>query len=428
MPEPRENLDAAAHGARWPTRTELRGSRPRGSSTLALRREKTSARGAGDAEALRASRGEAAARSSREAQSAPPAADDRAQGRRRTRRRTARRYRPNTLTGMWSADVADPAHAAAGRNAVQGRPTTRPGLPGRDRDRHPRGDPHLRRRRRRHRRIGAAIGADGDETSRKEAWRKLVDTRRRSPRRPTSSGARSRPTGTISATVGVGGLTFPVRAGVEGGRLDTAAAGQGASRSVRADAVARRRGRSTVPGGFIPDIVHAGPAPLTSTAIPRGSAARDGRMEFDAESEWLADFEIAVDEGTRIPRQLGPADAGGLRRTHRVRAQALCRPADDRSALTELSAATPFGQGACPRAAGHRDQQHERRGRRARHGRLVRRRELRRAAGWRRAGGAPPTSNRQRRRSARGVSRAGYQACSRACHTPTGATMPRPSP
>ena len=58
-------------------------------------------------------------------------------------------------------------------------------------------------------------------------------------------------------------------------------------------------------GEVIPDVVQAGPKPLTVDGRPSWRRDPDGRLAFDAESEWLRDFPTAVTSGLGFRVGLG---------------------------------------------------------------------------------------------------------------------------
>jgi hypothetical protein len=155
------------------------------------------------------------------------------------------------------------------------------------------------------------IGADGGETLRREAWRKLVDNH--TAPRAGYIVERTKPLNWDElAVVGVAGLTFPVEAVVkEDGWTQPPLVKVFPDRFV----LTLLRGGEpvhTVPGALIPDIVHAGPAPLTDDDGPSWKRGADGRLEFDAESEWVRNFEAAVTMGLGFRVRLGAADDAGF--------------------------------------------------------------------------------------------------------------------
>jgi len=146
------------------------------------------------------------------------------------------------------------------------------------------------------------IAADGSETKRREAWRKLVDAFK-APRAAYVV-KRTKPTNWADlSVVGVAGLTFPVESVLKEDSWT-----QPPLIKVLPDRLVLTlwRGGKLVRqevGALIPDVVHAGPAPLIVDGDASWSRGTDGRLIFDAESEWLRDFKTAVKNGLgfRIP-------------------------------------------------------------------------------------------------------------------------------
>ena len=136
---------------------------------------------------------------------------------------------------------------------------------------------------------GSRSGISTGETSRKEAWRKLVGRLRRTAlgvyRTAHPADQLGRP-----AAGGSGGLIFPNRGGPQGRSLDGAAAGQVLPdrlvlTMLRAGEVVR-----SVTGALIEDIVHAGPAPLQADGSASWKRDAPGRIDFDAQTVWLQRF------------------------------------------------------------------------------------------------------------------------------------------
>jgi hypothetical protein len=65
-------------------------------------------------------------------------------------------------------------------------------------------------------------------------------------------------------------------------------------------------------GALIPDVVQAGPAPLTIDGHASWKRGADGRMIFDADSEWLRDFKTAVAMGLGFRISLERGDEAGF--------------------------------------------------------------------------------------------------------------------
>ena len=65
-------------------------------------------------------------------------------------------------------------------------------------------------------------------------------------------------------------------------------------------------------GELISDVVQAGPTPLMIDGHASWKRGADGRMVFDAETEWLRDFPTAVAMGLGFRVALGPGDEAGF--------------------------------------------------------------------------------------------------------------------
>jgi hypothetical protein len=155
------------------------------------------------------------------------------------------------------------------------------------------------------------IAANGSETKRKEAWRKLVDAFK-APRAAYVV-KRSKPTNWANlATVGVGGLIFPVEPVLKEDSWT-----QPPLVKVLPDRLVLTlwRGGKLVHqemGQLIPDVVQAGPAPLMTDGQASWKRGADGKMIFDAESEWLRDFRTAVNNGLGFRISLKSEDEAGF--------------------------------------------------------------------------------------------------------------------
>ncbi|MFD3458314.1 hypothetical protein ACFWVM_01250 [Nocardia fluminea] len=161
------------------------------------------------------------------------------------------------------------------------------------------------------RRYWRTIAADDGETARRQAWRKLVDGY--TAPRAGYIVQRTRPVNwSEPAVVGVDGLTFPVEPVLkEDGWTQPPLVKVLPDRFVL---TLSRAGKPihTVPGNLIPDIVQAGPAPLMIDGHASWKRGADGRLKFDAESEWLRDFDTAVKMGLGFQVPLGIDDGGGF--------------------------------------------------------------------------------------------------------------------
>ena len=183
-----------------------------------------------------------------------------------------------------------------------------------------------------------------------------------------------------------------------------------------------------IAGGLIPDVVQVGPAPLTTTAAPRGSAARTAAWCSTTSRSGLRDFAIAVDDGPRLPRPLGPGDEAGFDELIVLGLKHSADVAETEALVGELLAGHHYsakGLALVPQGTATNNTSGEDAGLDTH--RLVRRRELRRRAAAARTGEcATDLDAGERRPAARGLSRPRSPSCSRACRTPTGATTPRP--
>lgn len=145
------------------------------------------------------------------------------------------------------------------------------------------------------------------ETASKEAWRKLVDAF--GAPRSAYVARRTRPTNWSGAgSVDESSLAFPdepvlkedswtqppvVKVLPDRLVLTLLRGGEVVHRSV---------------GELIPDVVHAGPKPLTVDGRPSWRRGADGRLVFDSESEWLRDFDTAVSAGLGFRLSLDEVD------------------------------------------------------------------------------------------------------------------------
>jgi hypothetical protein len=155
------------------------------------------------------------------------------------------------------------------------------------------------------------VAADGSETKRREAWRKLVDAFK-APRAAYVV-VRTKPTNWANlATVGIGGLIFPTEPVLkEDGWTQPPLVKVLPDRLVltlwRGGQLVRQK-----VGELIPDVVQAGPAPLMVDGEASWKRGADGKMIFDAESEWLRDFDTAVKIGLGFRLPLEPNDEAGF--------------------------------------------------------------------------------------------------------------------
>ena len=156
-----------------------------------------------------------------------------------------------------------------------------------------------------------AIATDSSETARKEAWRKLVDAFR-APRAGYVV-ARTKPINWASlTTVGVAGLIFPVEPVLKEDSWT-----QPPLVKVLPDRLVLRLSRDgtrihEVVGELIPDVVQVGPTPLMSDGHASWKRDGDGKMIFDAESQWLRDFPTAVAMGLGFRITLQRGDEAGF--------------------------------------------------------------------------------------------------------------------
>ncbi|MEV5835603.1 hypothetical protein [Nocardia sp. NPDC052112] len=155
------------------------------------------------------------------------------------------------------------------------------------------------------------IAADSSETGHRQAWRKLVDGY--TAPRAGYIVDRTRPVNWSElAVVGVDGLTFPVEATLkEDGWTRPPLVKVFPDRLVLTLFRAGRPIYAKPADYLIPDVVQAGPAPLTIDGHASWKRGADGRLEFDAESEWLRDFDTAVKMGLGFEVPLGD-DGGGF--------------------------------------------------------------------------------------------------------------------
>ncbi|WP_027155705.1 hypothetical protein [Mesorhizobium sp. WSM2561] len=181
------------------------------------------------------------------------------------------------------------------------------------------------------------IGADGSETSRKEAWRKLVEAFE-APRAAYVL-KRTKPTNWADlATVGIAGLTFPVESVLKEDSWT-----QPPLVKVLPDLVALTLSRAgkeihRLIGKLIPDVVQAGPAPLMIDGRASWKRGADGRMVFDTESEWLRDFKAAVEMGLGFRVALKPGDEAGFDELIVLGLKHSADVADTEALITELLA------------------------------------------------------------------------------------------
>lgn len=156
-----------------------------------------------------------------------------------------------------------------------------------------------------------AIGADSGATARKEAWRALVDAFK-APRAAYVA-RRTKPINWADlATVGVAGLISPVETVLKEDSWT-----QPPVVKVLPDRLVltlRRAGKVVhrVVGAVLPDVVHVGPAPLTTDGSPSWQRDADGALVFDADSAWLRDFTTAVSMGLGFRVGLRPEDEAGF--------------------------------------------------------------------------------------------------------------------
>ena len=156
-----------------------------------------------------------------------------------------------------------------------------------------------------------AIAAAATDTARKEAWRAIVDMA--GAPRAAYAIREMKPTNWDQlATVGPGGLTFPVPAVLKDDRWTeaprvTVLPDRLVLSLLRGGAVTHR-----LEGALIDDIVYAGPAPLTSDGSASWQRDATGAIVMDAGTRWLADFETAVDAGLGFRVALSPGDDAGF--------------------------------------------------------------------------------------------------------------------
>lgn len=156
-----------------------------------------------------------------------------------------------------------------------------------------------------------AIASDGSETTRKVAWRKLVEAFQ-APRAAYVV-KRTKPANWADrATVGVAGLTFPVEPVLKEDSWT-----QPPLVKVLPDRLVLTLSRAgteihRVTGKLIPDNVQAGPTPLMIDGHASWKRGADGRMIFDEQSEWLRDFKTAVAMGLGFRIALKPGDEAGF--------------------------------------------------------------------------------------------------------------------
>jgi hypothetical protein len=155
------------------------------------------------------------------------------------------------------------------------------------------------------------LAVDESDTARKQAWRKLVEAFK-APRAAWVV-RRTRPVNWDDrATTGPDGLEFPV-----GAVLKEDSWTEPPRVKVLPDRLVLllSRGGAVVHeqvGALIDDVVQAGPSPLQADA--RGSWSRNtaGEIVFDAGSQWLRDFDVAVGAGLGFRVALGPGDEAGF--------------------------------------------------------------------------------------------------------------------
>jgi hypothetical protein len=180
-----------------------------------------------------------------------------------------------------------------------------------------------------------AIAVDESDTARKQAWRKLVEAFK-APRAAWVA-RRTRPVNWIDrATTGPDGLEFPIEAVLkEDSWTEPPRVKVLPDRLVlllsRGGAVIHER-----VGALIDDVVQAGPSPLQADG--RGSWSRNtaGEIVFDAGSQWLRDFDVAVGAGLGFRVALGPGDEAGFDELLVVGLKHSADAADSAARLSEL--------------------------------------------------------------------------------------------
>jgi hypothetical protein len=156
-----------------------------------------------------------------------------------------------------------------------------------------------------------AVAADESETSRKLAWRKLVDAFKA----PRSAWVvrRTRPTNWDDrAKTGPDGLVFPLEAVLKEDSWT-----EPPRVKVLPDRLVLQlsRGGAIVHeqvGALVDDVVQAGPSPLQADSRGSWSRNTEGEIVFDAGSQWLRDFDVAVGAGLGFRVALGPGDEAGF--------------------------------------------------------------------------------------------------------------------
>lgn len=156
-----------------------------------------------------------------------------------------------------------------------------------------------------------ALAAAASKTARKEAWRAIVEVAG-APRAAYAVRVMKPTNWDQLATLGLGGLTFPVPAVLKDDRWTeaprvTVLPDRLVLSLLRAGAVIDR-----VEGALIDDIVYAGPAPLTRDGSASWQRDASGTIVMDDGSRWLADFETAVDQGLGFRVALSPGDDAGF--------------------------------------------------------------------------------------------------------------------
>jgi hypothetical protein len=156
-----------------------------------------------------------------------------------------------------------------------------------------------------------ALATDASDTARKEAWRKLVEAFQ-APR-ASYVVTRTRPTNwNDHAVVGPAGLVFPIEPVLkQDGWTQPPLVKVLPDRLV----LTLLRGGGIIyrmVGALIDDVVQAGPAPLQGDGTASWSRGPDGKMVFDANSEWLRDFDIAMKMGLGFRVALAASDAVGF--------------------------------------------------------------------------------------------------------------------
>ena len=180
-----------------------------------------------------------------------------------------------------------------------------------------------------------AIATDASDTARKEAWRKLVEAFQ-APR-ASYVVTRTRPTNwSDHAVVGPAGLVFPIEP-----VLKEDAWTEPPLVKVLPDRLVLtllRGGKIIyrVVGALIDDVVQAGPAPLQGDGTASWSRGPDGKMVFDATSEWLRDFDIAVKMGLGFRVALAAGDAAGFDELIVLGLKHSANIADSEALVTEL--------------------------------------------------------------------------------------------